>query len=166
MVLRRTESSDPAASAVAMCRILAASSAAARTSWACSAARLVRSWHVAVISSVEALISSVDAEISVAIAAASSAAVRIAPTSRRRATTIVWTEERRSPTSAASVRCVTTVTERSPPATRLAIAPAALTGSVMRWLRRWRNSRSRDTVAPNNRSAHRKMLARVLRAAA
>src|SRR2546422_6468791 len=62
--LRRTESSAPEASTVAICRIFAASSAAPRTSCACSAARLERSWHVADISSVDALISSVDAEIS------------------------------------------------------------------------------------------------------
>ena len=83
------------------------------------------------ISSVDALISCVEAEISVAIAAASSAAARIAPTSRRNATTMECTDDSRSATSLASVRCADTVTDRSPPATRLAIAPAARTGSVM-----------------------------------
>src|SRR2546428_746822 len=120
-----------------------ASSAAARTSCACSAARFVRSWHVAAISSVEALICSVDAEICAAIAAASSAAVRIAPTSRRNATTMEWTDDRRSPIAAVSVCWVTTVTERSPPATRLAMRPAALTGSARR----------RSTHPPNPHNA-------------
>ena len=68
------------------------------------------------------------------MAAASSAAVRIAPTKRRRAITIEWTAESRSPTSLDPPRCVSTVTERSPPATRLATTPTARTGSVMRLL--------------------------------
>ncbi len=131
-VLRRTESWAPAARIVAISRIFPASAVAAPTSSVCSAARLVRSWQVADISWVEALISSVEAEISVAIAAASSAAARIAPTSRRSAATIECTAESSSPTSAESARCVATVTDRSPPATRLAIAPAAFTGPVTR----------------------------------
>ena len=134
LVLRRTESSAPAERIVRICRIFAVSSAAALTTWACSPARRDRSWHVADISCVDALISWVDAEIWAAIAAASSAAVRIAPTSRRSAYTIEWTADSRSPTSLDPPRWVTTVTERSPPATRLATAPAARTGSVMRSL--------------------------------
>src|SRR5260370_909169 len=58
---RRTESSAPAARIVAIWRIFVAPSAAARTSCAGSAARRGRSWHVADISSVDALLSSVAA---------------------------------------------------------------------------------------------------------
>jgi len=108
----------------------------------------------------------VEAEISVAIAAASSAAERIAPTRRRSATTMLCTEVRRSPTSAVPDRSVTTVTERSPPATRLAIAPAAFTGSVTRLLRRRQNANSSASVAPNNTTVQITMLAAVVRAAA
>ena len=118
------------------------------------------------ISSVGALISSVEAEISVAMAAASSAAVRMAPTRRRSATTMECTDESRSPTSASSVRSVTTVTDKSPPATRLAIAPAAFTGSVTRRLRRRQNTTSSASAAPNRAIVQSTMFVAVVRATA
>jgi len=121
---------------------------------------------VADISWVDALICSVDAEISVAMAAASSAAVRMAPTRRRSATTMECTDESRSPTSAASVRSPTTVTDKSPPATRLAIAPAAFTGSVTRRLSRRQNTTSSVSAAPNSATVQSTMLVAVVRATA
>ena len=110
------------------------SSAAARTSWACSAARLVRSWQVADICSVDALICSVEAEISVAMAAASSAAVRMAPTRRRSATTIACTDDSSSTISSDTVSTAPPATVRSPLATRAATSPAERTGAATRRL--------------------------------
>ena len=121
---------------------------------------------MAAISSVEALISCVDAEISVAMAAASSEAARIAPTSRRNATTIECTEDISSPTSAASARWVKTVTERSPLATRLAIAPAARTGSVTRRPSRRDSQNSAPTAIAATSSAPSQTARCVLRAVA
>jgi len=90
----------------------------------------------------------------------------MAPTRRRSATTMVCTEDRRSPTSAVPVRSATTVTERSPPATRLAIAPAAFTGKVTRWLSRRQKANSNASAAPNSTTVQSTMLAAVVRAAA
>ena len=164
--LRRAASSEPLARMLAICRMRPTSSAADRTSCACSAALRDRSCVVEVSSSVPALISSVAAEISAAIAAASSAAWRIAPTSRRNATTIVCTADSSSLTSEASARCVTIVTERSPLATRLATAPAARTGSVMRRLSQRDSHSSTPTATPSTASKPIPMLRSVTPAAA
>ncbi len=107
------------------------------------------------ISSVDALISSVDAEISVAIAAASSAALRMAPTRRRSATTIVCTDDCSSPISSATVSTAPPATVRSPLATRAATLPAVRTGAATRRLSQRPShndistANAKRTMAPN-----------------
>ena len=65
---------------------------------------------------------------------------------------MVWTADSSSLTSDASARSVTIVTERSPLATRLAIAPAARTGSVTRRLSQRDSHRSTPTATASTAS--------------